>query len=528
MANSSENRSYDEQWQKAFESAEMPPSPKVWKHIDQQLAAQEGGKYKRGFFFYRAAAAVLLLGIAGLTWYTLTRSDTPGTVANQIEVNYSQSGQQPSDSADVGTTPPLSEGTDTTAQSGTTISGGNNQQRKDNSSVESLIAKGSSDDSNASSEAASGSSENTAPEKNEAAVALNESANLDQENEAAPASTFTEPFTAKALIFPNEEVSSREEELLSNHPVGRLSALPPGGLVLTAPTWAESIDKLFLVPQYRDESTSEAKKRGAQFFAGLAMAPSYFDPNLQAQPVGRFSSDFALGAESLSPPNFDTQAENLFVARQDNSNANASSVVEEGLQNRSSLSFSYGFNVGLELGEHWSIESGLDFQNFQTTTETRYTVLDLQSGARYPLVATNARVNAANSLNTTPIGTPREVDNQFQFVSVPVLIGYNVRFSKVTLMVSPGIAANLFLSNRISSEQYASSTISTNGNSPFNKQYFSGMISGGVFYQLVENYSLSLTPSYQFALTDLASRGAGFSSQPESFGLRLGFRYNFQ
>ncbi|MGB3584937.1 MAG: hypothetical protein WBA23_00285, partial [Tunicatimonas sp.] len=85
MANPSENRSYEEQWQKAFDSAEMPPSPNVWKNIDQQLAAQEGGKYKRGFFFYRAAAAVLLLCIAGLGWYTLSRSKGSDTIAEQQE-----------------------------------------------------------------------------------------------------------------------------------------------------------------------------------------------------------------------------------------------------------------------------------------------------------------------------------------------------------------------------------------------------------------------------------------------------------
>ncbi|MEM9676355.1 MAG: outer membrane beta-barrel protein, partial [Bacteroidota bacterium] len=331
----------------------------------------------------------------------------------------------------------------------------------------------------------------------------------------------------KVLIFPNEEVSQREAVLLSiDHRVGRLAALPPDAVAMNKPSWSEGVEKLYLVPQYREEATSKQEKKGAQFFAGLAMAPSLFDPNFQTG-RGPASADFAV-AESLSPQSFNAFQDNGYVARFSSNSPASPQVIEEGLDNQSSLSFSYGFNFGLELGEHWSIESGLDFQNFQTTTETRYTVVDLQSGERYPLVATNALANAATSRNTTPIGDPSEVDNQFQFISVPILIGYNVRFSKVTFSVNPGVAANLFLGNRITSEQYSSATISRDGSSPFNSQYFSGLISGGIFYQFVENYSLSFTPSYQFALTDLANTQATFSSQPQSFGLRLGFRYTFR
>ncbi|WKN43738.1 outer membrane beta-barrel protein [Tunicatimonas pelagia] len=530
MANSSENQSYEEQWQKAFESAEMPPSPNVWKNIDQQLAAQEGGKYKRGFFFYRAAAAILLLCIAGLSWYTLTRFDTSSTIAEQPEATIEQPNQPMVDRRNSQIARVPDKGDATGEQSEVTIADGDAQTQKANLPNQASIAGNTATNSNQSSSAPLRSDGNIPSETEQGAIASNDVVITNEENEAVSAnSTIAELTTAKTLIFPNEEVSSEEEVLLSNHQVGRLSALPLGGLALHAPTWVDNVDQLYLVPQYREEFPRESEKQGVQFFAGLAMAPSFFDPNFQSQSSGGPSSDFVPNGESFSPPGFDIQADNLIISRFSNSNLGSSPVVEieEGLENNSSLSFSYGFNFGLELGERWSIESGLDFQNFQTTTETRYTVVNLQSGERYPLVATNAEVNAANYYNTNSTGNPSEVANQFQFISVPLLIGYNVRFSKVTLQVSPGIAANLFLGNRISSDQYASSTISRDGNSPFNNQYFSGMISGGVFYQLVQNYSLSLTPSYQFALSNLANDQATFSSQPQSFGLRLGFRYTF-
>ncbi|MGB3589608.1 MAG: outer membrane beta-barrel protein, partial [Tunicatimonas sp.] len=423
------------------------------------------------------------------------------------------------------------ENTLSTERSEVAIADENNQLPEANSSNGASITDRAATNGDQSSQIASESGNSSQfRTKQEAVTGSNVAiADVDKENAAVSAgSVAAEQSTAKTLIFPNEEVSPREEVLLSNHQVGRTPALPPGGLALNAPTWADGVNELYFVPQNRNEFAQESEKRGAQFFAGLAMAPSFFDPNFQSQPSGGAFSDFALMGESFSPPNFDMQTDNLFVARISNNSAGSSSAVEEGLQNQSSLSFSYGLNFGLELGEHWSIESGLDFQNFQTTTETRYTVVDLQSGKRYPLVATNAQANAASYSNTTPIGDPSGVDNQFQFVSIPLMIGYNVHFARFTVLVSPGVATNLFLGNRISSDQYASSTISRDGNSPFNTQYFSGIISGGVFYQLLRNYSLSFTPSYQFALTNLASNSATFSSQPQSLGLRLGFRYNFQ
>lgn len=327
---------------------------------------------------------------------------------------------------------------------------------------------------------------------------------------------------AKTLIFPNEEVSQREEELLSvNHRVGRLAALPPGALALIPPTWTDDVDKLFLVPQYRGKEVPSEQKPGTQFFAGLAMAPSLFDPNFQSQGAAALSVADAPTPESFSY----ALSDGLANTRSLSSNT---VMVAEGLENQSSVSLSYGFDVGLTLGEHWSIESGLDYQNFQTVTQTQYTVVNLQSGERYPLLATNAVASQATAFNTTATGTNSEVDNQFQFVSVPLRVGYNLHFSKITLSINPGIAANLFLGNRISSQNFTSTTLNSDGGSPFNSQYISGLLSGGIYYQLLENYSLSFSPSYQFALSEFARTTAAFSSLPQSLGLKFGFRYNFQ
>ncbi|MGD1890073.1 MAG: hypothetical protein ACFB15_05670 [Cyclobacteriaceae bacterium] len=511
MANAPEKKSYEEQWREVFNQAEMPPSSNVWKSIDQELTTQESGKYRKGFFFYRAVAAGLLLCIAGLSWYILTR---PADSDQIVQGDVSSTEQQitPSDEAnrESNLASSSSMGSATQTENGTEteypLADNTDQSSGDDKTTSTAdnVALGTSEEGNLT---AGDGTESSA--KNATQLAVNDA--------KEPA------LAAKTLIFPNEEVSQREEELLSdNHRVGRVAALPPDALAMNAPTWADNVDKLFLVPQYRKREVADKEKSGAQFFAGLAMAPSLFDPNFQSQNEAALASADVPVAESFS---YALAADGVSNARNFSSNT---VMVAEGLENQSSVSLSYGFDVGLTLGEHWSIESGLDYQNFQTVTQTQYSVVDLQSGERYPLLATNAVANQANAFNVASTGSNSEVDNQFQFVSVPLRVGYNVHFSKITLSVSPGIAANLFLGNRISSQDFASTTLISDGGSPFNSQYISGLLSGGVYYQLLENYSLSFSPSYQFALSEFARTSAAFSSLPQSLGLIFGFRYNFQ
>ena len=75
MANPSDEHQWKEQWQKAFEEAEVTPSSRVWNGIEHKLALQEGLKYRRGFFIYRGVAAALLVLLGGRSWYVLSEPD---------------------------------------------------------------------------------------------------------------------------------------------------------------------------------------------------------------------------------------------------------------------------------------------------------------------------------------------------------------------------------------------------------------------------------------------------------------------
>jgi hypothetical protein len=60
---------FEEDWKKAFDSAEEEPSPMLWQNIENKLAQNDIIVYKKKFYYTQAAAAVLLLLILPLFAY---------------------------------------------------------------------------------------------------------------------------------------------------------------------------------------------------------------------------------------------------------------------------------------------------------------------------------------------------------------------------------------------------------------------------------------------------------------------------
>ena len=349
MANPSGKQTYEEQWRQAFEKAEMPPAPDIWKNIDQQLTAQEGGKYRRGFFFYRGVAAALLLCLAGLGWYIIGQQKTEN-VAQQTNA----STETPIPGASENMTKNAPE-----AAIAQRDPAGETAGRPSDTEVPGTDVPGSREGSLRGSDNDNSRSVRQTP-TTESPLATLDAARSSEANarEVAQNGTSAEVnnSVSKTLIFPNEEVGKREAELHSiNHRVGQLAALSPGALSLAAPAWADSIEQLYYVPQYREKNSDETEKDGIQFFAGLAMAPSFFDPNFQSPGQGN-----EMLALNNAPNSLDASVTEAFYNTSVATPNRVATVDQAGLDNRSTLSMSYGFDVGFSLGEHWSVESGLD------------------------------------------------------------------------------------------------------------------------------------------------------------------------
>ena len=497
---------WEDQWQQAFEGAETPPAAHVWKNIEGELAVQESGKYRRGYKLYRAVAAVLLLLIAGLSWHILSQQPHPETVVNLENVGQEQDGPSaasvpsvPDEDSDAPVTQSAEEQRSQAVDIGVATKRPSEQTAtaKKPAEPQQKTATGLADGSAA---ATDGEGRATLP---------NASRSASHADDAIPAVTSADGSSPAKGRSPGAFASS----------VTRVaSETVTDASPLQLPTQAETA--LYRVPQV-PANTAQKDRKPVALFAGLSMTPGYFDPQFQSTAP----SDFGVVALSPGPSNSFTGIE---AADRTFNTAAASETM--GVENTPELSFTYGFDVGLQLSDHWVLEGGVDYNRFSTSAATRWVVADVASGQRYAFVAANMNT-LSNDLSRAP-NTSTELNNDYEFIAVPLKVGYRRSVSRFQFTLSSGLAANFFLGNNISASNAASEistyriSVSKDG-SPFNDVYYSGLLSGGVNYNVLGSYFLSLAPTYAFALTPLTRADSDLGSNPYSFGVNVGFQYQF-
>ncbi len=485
MAHKNQERSsYEQQWKQAFEQAELKPSDDLWENIDGALTRQESGKYRRGFFFYRAVAAVALLVLAGLGLYTandylLHRQDnTVSSATDQPAAESTLPAQPLSPEA-----PVASRGGTQSAQE-TDPAG--QVAAPDHAAATPLAGQGSLSDG---------------------AVAL---ANPKAKARATVAAPVGLPDNTQQA---REDGASVRQAVAVSYIASRgIEAIPPPGMA-----WVQEVDQLYLVPNpYVKDPRKEADR--TVFFAGLTLAGNYFDPNISAQPsVSVLENALTAGDYNYNAP--------LSMADAKTSNSWATTQ-SAGVRNTPDISLSYAAQVGMHLTKHLSLESGIGYGRFNTQTSTNWSIQNAQSDQKSPLAFSNTQ-EASRNLRYSPT---TNFTNSFELLSLPLKMGYHIIWGSVDVFLSSGMAANFFIRNTLSDAggQYEEVSIGAGENSPYKPVFYTGLVSGGVNYNFSGNYFLTLAPKYQFALTEMTQNDALITSQPYSFGMDLGLRYTFR
>ena len=523
---SNKHHEWESQWREAFDGAEASPASHVWKNIESDLAIQESGKYRRGFQFYRAIAATLLLLIAGLSWYIVMHQGETNTSPLSNESGPTLPNEPSVATVDEATNPP-----DEPSLSDDLVREGQN----DSSPRAARLAP-----ANQTATPNTASAQDSQAIQDQPTLAYQESDNRSETEvtSASPGkSSSREPLDTSPSTADISGPTEVERSQSPPYDVYRLPAAVAGNQTakpddriarvtaqgVASPLWVlpsslTETEKLYHVPQPSVVSRKKDERTRPSFFAGLALAPSYFDPQFQAAGGSNFNMLNSDGPSSAP----------TFLNYQENDSRSAPLSSNVGIDNTPELSFTYGLDIGMRLSDHWVLESGIDYNRFSTTAETRWAVADVATGNRYAYVAANSNALRADLSPSLITSTP--INNAYEFIAVPMKVGYSLTVSKLRFTVSSGVAANFFLGNVISdaAQQLADYKLfSSDVNSPFNPWYLSGILSGGVNYNILGNYFLSLTPSYAFALTELTRQESAIISQPRSLGVSLGFQYQF-
>ena len=271
--------------------------------------------------------------------------------------------------------------------------------------------------------------------------------------------------------------------------------------------------EIYRVPDYR-LAYSRKKSENKDFYAGLSFTPNVFDPNIQ-----------------MNSGNLESAALNQ------NSNAIGVNPRSQEQNIRPQMSYAYGLNFGFKLSKKWILHSGLQYAKNNTVSSTNsFLQPDFNSNVRYAATPVTLNKLSNDGLSpeklgfTQPVSQMIELNNNFEFASIPVKAGYIIVDKKLTWVVSTGVGTDIFLNNRQEDQQnqFVHVTIKPGESSPYRHVYFNGLASSEVIYNFARNISFSLEPSFRIAINSFSKSDSYITSLPQSFGVAAGFRYHFR
>jgi len=523
----------DDFWRKTFEDASEMPPPRVWATIEQRLDESSGPKilplWGKGLASSRsliwgagiaAAVALLLVG-----WWAIDSQSTKQSVTQVQPVG------QANNIANSHSEPPLP----------TNASPTSNARHAQTDAVASTtaksVAKAAQPIDGSISRSAAAASQNT-----QSLVAQADPKSSRSSNSQNVPAVLMAASTARRPVESQESVrSSRSMATTSYSPdsqtfiatnksvqnaivFNKLNGKPlrmrrPGSIQRIV--WIRPVDILM------EPEISISKRQPRELWASVNMMPGSFNPMVSVRPVQSSFSNTALLAS-----------------------ANMSS--QSSVSSRANYSMAYQAGAGVQLSERWSVESGVGYLSGHATVETAGQLLatgQMDVLANRIGTSSNAYVDAlrnssqnvkfannapqANYNNTIAYVSPsyvpsanqtiQTVNNDYQYVQVPVQVGYQLRpRKKLSMAVIGGLLTNIFVKNTV-----GDALVVTNKDGVYRPVSLAATMGARLRYRPTRQWSASVAGMYQPALESSTKSDAQVQGRPTSTGMSFGVDYHF-
>lgn len=510
-SNKNSKTDFENAWAKAFENAEATPPQSVWEHIDHNLNKADHIRYKGYYRFYKgiaAASVTITLLMSGLFAYNYFNSEeTPNTIS-----------QNKSDALTKTELKETEQNQNNSIAKANGVNANKASQLSEESKIESL-ANLSNEEELQNEELAQNQTNNNSEIDNNLAQYKEEDSSTHQ-IQSRIFQTSNEAFNAVSQATTIQETDSQEYQFsidkLPYSTIERdgLKIVPvlvkkekPEEKKVSITTLAQ--EQVALIKEI-EETKNVVRDRSKKFYANLNVNTDFFNPNFE-----------------VSNPTISTVVLNdvTTVAGEE------ISTVLLGQTNSPNLSFSYGINMGVKISGKWLVESGINYANYNTHTQSNLTVSDLNNGTTIPVTLLNKPVieNSSLSASLLNLGDIYSINNSFEFASIPVKAGYIIGIHKFNLILKAGVNTDLFIRNEITSENNSIDSYvnkPSDSESPFRKVHVNGLVGNEINYAVNQNYSFSLETNYRFALNTL-TKNEDIYSKPDAYGIGMVFRYHF-
>ncbi|MDA0194141.1 MAG: outer membrane beta-barrel protein [Bacteroidetes bacterium] len=268
---------------------------------------------------------------------------------------------------------------------------------------------------------------------------------------------------------------------------------------------------MYAVPIY--QGSSESKSEINKLWAGFGLGSGSFDPNVG----GNSFSQADAAPAAFEDANFSAQ----------NQSVRSLSEIKE--SNDPGISYSVGMNIGMRVAKRWIVQSGLQYRNSSSKTNTNVIFRENSSNESFAITSFSDERNSLNSGSIDIIQEDVSLTNNYQFLSIPLKIGYLVIDKKFQLSINTGFATDVFIKNRVSEKNSLIESYDqvTGGDSPYRRAFLSGMAGIELGYKIRERYFITVEPSFKRSLNSFTKNSELVSSNPNSLGVMAGFRYMF-
>jgi len=193
-----------------------------------------------------------------------------------------------------------------------------------------------------------------------------------------------------------------------------------------------------------------------------------------------------------------------------------------------SISFTFGLNFGVVLNERWNIKSGLQYGAYRSSSSSSTVLRDRNSDELFPYhgASSSTEISDGRVINTI---SEYELYNDFQIVTVPLMLSYKVIDRKFDVSMVGGISADFIVKNTLKggSDQINEIKFHQSDKQSYRNLFASSMAGIEVSYPFADQYSVSIMPTYKKALSNITTDEATFNSKPAFLGLNMSLAYMF-
>lgn len=497
MKMSNDRGGFEKSWEKAFENAGMNPPDSIWNNIERELN-KSGRKSSRKFLFVKLAAAASVVFALSLTFY--------GTLFDKKDIDLADDRSKVSkQSSDI-----------------------------PEKSVPEYAENRSFFDSAEQEDSAEEDIQNLSDKKNPATAnqkALRRDASLSSSEDINLASSGRtgENSTGEGFTFSSEKdlpVERGELHASGNQNTefagqSELAVLAKNGLQART-TEPGEIGEIEVYPMGYDLIGVEQKKkkdRDNLFLAGVNYSAGTFDQGVTAST-----------ADGLGTQNSDRLLSSGRTAQEYATSVNAvnnSLMIRENGSYEQAQAFSYGANLGYKVTRRFIIFSGINYTKAYSKFNSNLSITE--NGNKLATTVMTNKTSAQADFSEVQ-NNDLNIDNTFEFASVPIKAGYMVLDSRINLTVLTGVSSEFLLNSSFSGEGESSITLASEmedlKKDSYNSVYFNGILGVNLGYTFFENYRISVEPSVRKSLSSF-SESEREVSRPLYKMISFGLTYQF-